>query len=652
MGESRFLFYTDAQYEEAKNNTYFAEDKVGNNDYFCLCDVQYNTRGITIAGQALVYKTILLAASMRMKNICEEVVSSGEMHEALLPYIEFFNTVGTKVDEVFNQYGSLISKFVNEIDEIDEVVYSKSKKENIIRDFSKEKEERLKRKLEDGNSKHAHTWGNFIDNVINRIKYKEVGWIERNLLGTKINSDGYMAKVLKYNDVTKRRLADIFKRAREADKQYALYFTDLYNDFHKVFMLVWKALRIFESKELSASGEEIQRLLTQCNEIQITDYMEVLRNYPTDEEVVAFAENNENREFFTDYEGPLYEEAYNGPGAGEIFDMVLYQGKAVAKSTIYKSLSVPPDVSIADTYQYLAIKKHLASLIQSIADQEKDPNSGYEKAKEVLEKYKWKDKAKDNPDFAVYTELYNAAFMALGKAKDKYKNLKGINELFTTVGKGYDFTTDGIEILLPIFAEYERNRKIIASLKNGDSTGSLTDIAIEQLEREYTDQFKEGMEQFFFSVFEELEKEEVGDLKKEFLKIAGKNAKGLYSAVDLSIKVVGELSGLSESSGKQLEFYSIFQVNDRLRSSYQKNFDIIASGNYSEDDMLNLRNSFTLLRDSYVKEYQLLAKSEGIHGNYDKMEYYDYLARTLKKKTMKDCKQGILSQNEYLHQLQ
>lgn len=647
----RFPVYSEKQYEEAKKNEYFADGKASSNDYFTLCDGQFSGRRLMTSLLGLKNSIALFSAATMLKTITEEVVSSGELHDSLLPYIDLFTEVRERMETLYDQYCSLLDKFVNEIDEIDEVVYSKSSKETVRRDFSKEKEERLRKKIDSGNSNQAYTVGNFVDNVWNTVNYKGVGWFERHLFDARRDSDSYMAKVLNYNDVTKRRLSDIFTRARAADKEYAVYFSDLYNDFHKVFMLVWHTLRTLEAKGIVESCSEIQQYLMQCKEILISDYGEILSNYPSDEEVVAYTNNLENREFFSPYEDPLFQEAMVGPTGGEIAEMIIFQGKAVTKSTLYKSMSVPPSVDVEDTFQYLAIKKHLASLIQSIADKGVASDSGYERSKEWLEKWKWRDKADTDPDFAVYSTLYDAAIRGLGKAKDKYPNLKGLNNLVKTVGKGYELTTEGIEILLPIFANFERNREIIAALKNGDSSDSLTDIAIAELEREYTDQYAKGMENFFSFILGELEESAVGDLKKEFLKAAGENAGGLYSAIDLSIKVTGELSGLTKASSKQLEFYSVLQVNNELRASYQKNFDIVASGSYSEQDMVNLRNSFSLLRDSCVKEYQMLSKAAGVHGDYDKMEYYDYLARTLKKKTMKDYRQGILSQDAYLSQL-
>lgn len=81
----------------------------------------------------------------------------------------------------------------------------------------------------------------------------------------------------------------------------------------------------------------------------------------------------------------------------------------------------------------------------------------------------------------------------------------------------------------------------------------------------------------------------------------------------------------------------------------QHNFDIIASGNYTEDDVTNLANSFQILKETYAREYTLLGKAAGVNGDYDKKDYYDYLASSVKGMTIGTTNTNqVLSFEEFL----
>ena len=516
-------------------------------------------------------------------------------------------------------------------------IYEKCSSKSLTRDFSTTKESALKRSIKDDWSGPFKDIYNCLDNAV----YGFAGKIQdicAKLDQSKRNSNSYLSILLNKNDASKKQVERIFKAARLLDEDYAKKYAVLYDDFKSVVDLIDAADGIVSSKE-TFTVSSIADLIAKCDLIAIPDYRKILKTTVTAEEAEAFARDIRNRTFHSPYMSEL-NYAVSDIGTLDTAAMVIFQGKAIVLSTVVDSYSVPDKIDRGNIFEYLVVKKQLASTIDKMAEKSKTKEEYYAQASMILDIIK--GKGKDHPEYDVFRRMYDDTVKAM-------KKCLGETVVTGTITSAMDISTKVSDILLPMFASYIENQEIITSLANGMDPNSFTGIAVAQLQEEYNNQFKASIDKFLAFIFSETAKESIKQGRKTLLALAGEGAGSLYSAIDLGVKTAGELSGLSTSSSSQLEFLCLFNSNADLEKAYQHNFDIIASGVYTDDDVTNFANSFQILKETYAREYTLLGKTAGVKGDYDKKDYYDYLASNIKELTIgTSSPKQVMSFEEFL----
>ena len=610
----------------------------GKNTEFRVNDWMIEDNSFAVANTSLWIAISLLKYVNKLKEINSSIIISGETHDALEQYICLFDNLAEKLGEIGNQYKTLCGNFLSDVDAADSYIYEKCSSKSLTRDFSTTKENDLKRSIKDDWSGPFKDIYNYLDNAV----YGFAGKIQdicAKLDQSKRNSNSYLSILLNKNDASKKQVERIFKAARLLDEDYAKKYAVLYDDFKSVVDLIDEADAIVSSKE-TFTVASIAGLIAKCDLIAIPDYREILKKKVTAEDAEEFTSDIRNRTFYSPYMSEL-NNAVNDIGALDTAAMIIYQGKAIALSTVVDSYNVPDKIGRGDIFEYLVVKKQLASTIDKMAEKSKTKEEYYAQAEMILGIIE--GKGKDHPEYDVFRRMYDDTV----KAMEKYL---GETEVTGTITSAMDISTKVADILLPMFASYIENQEIIKSLANGMDPNSLAGIAVAQLQDEYDNQFKASIDKFLAFIFSETAKEAIKQGRKTLLTLAGEGAGSLYSAIDLGIKTTGELSGLSTASSSQLEFLCLFNSNAELEKAYQHNFDIIASGTYTDDDVTNLANSFQILKETYAREYTLLGKAAGVNGDYDKKDYYDYLASNIKGMTIGTTNTNqVLSFEEFLN---
>lgn len=551
-----------------------------------------------------------------LKQISTNVIVSGDTHDALVQYIAFFDNLATKIGEVGTQYKTLATCFIDAIDDTDDIVYEKSSSKDLTRDFSVDKENDIRGLINDEYTGIFSGIYNYMDNAFFSLVNK-IGDFCMSLDESKRNSDAYLWAWTNHNNMSKKELSNIFEAARGIDTDYSLKFGQLFDEFASLVELIKEANGLL-SKKGSFISANISSLIQRASELSVTDFTpEKMSEHVTKEDAVAFASDYANRSAYLKYTSEL-SNAVSDIGALDAATMVIFQGKAITLSTLCDKMSVPDTISHEDVYAYLTVKKQISETITKLADNEIDVSqhtAAYDKAQEIIDAITGKKES--YPGYDIFKDMYDQAV-----------------ECAETISSGIDISTDVAEILIPMFASYVANQEVIASLAVGMDKNSLAGIAVQELQYEYTNQFAAGIEDFVAYIFSETSKEALKTGRKTLLTLAGEGAGGLYNAVDLGIKTVGDLSGLSSASSSQLEFMCLFNANIELEKAFQHNFDVVASGTYTDADILNLENSYKIMQDNYAKQYSLLATATGVNGEYDKKRYYNYMSDLISETNM------------------
>lgn len=568
-----------------------------------------------------------------LQFIADNTVKSGKTHDALLEYVSGFDKLIEMVKGIGEKYRFLCDSFVCDIDDWDQFVYQKGENARVVRDFSNKKLQSIINFL-------SETPPGGIDLATDAVYWvlstavRGAGEIGAFLDNSKRCYSLYISSLANLNKCNADELRGIFERVKTCDVRYSVKFGILYDELKSVYNILSFFNDIMERKilsdphsiasfknKLSVLSEEEKKINT---EIGMSENISL-----TADSVNGFVSDMSNEYVFINYSSDLNEFAYN-IGASDVFFMSMMQGDKIV-TTNYATLSIPSDVPESKRYEYVMIKKQLAEIIENMADSDIEVSAeSYETARKIFSGFgKTKNYVSD------YDEYKDVCDMLYDWASDTADSL--------------EIGVDVSEIIVSMFANYLENEKIIASLAVGHNSNSLFSIAVKQLQLEYKDAFIKGKNELFDYASIKIANEVIKEGSKNFLKFSGKSAGSLYSLTKFGIKVFGEISGVTDDVNSKLEFCTLFNSIGDIEQAYQKNFVNVARGNTESQDLLNLENSFEVLKRTYSKLYNLMGESFGAKGDINKQAYYQYVGREIDKSSISTGIRATVSYDDFLN---
>ncbi len=571
-----------------------------------------------------------------MQEIANDVVKSGSTHDALNEYIQIFEDFIEITKEVGEQYRSLCNLFVGEIDDWDQFVYQEGKTGKVIRDFSDYKFSLIASQLNTtppGGSKLMDTVFTWCVDGSSRLSSRLIKEIGILIDDSRRCHFSYIANLANWKKCNENELRDIFERVRACDNSYSKKFGLLYDKMKQAYDILKKTNAVMENKSAfdSSSITEIKGMLNTLKILKKTtdvDLEVVPTVDPSIEDIESFTSDYMNQQVFMYFSSELRDFVYDIT-AGDAFLMAILQGGKII-TTHYGTLTIPPEVPNEKHYEYVMLKKQLADIIADMADSEIETSTdSYELAKEIISKFK--DGKHFSNDYQKYKDIYDTLYDSAGALEDG-------------IGIGLDVS----EIIVSMFADYLENEKIIASLASSAEEDSLLYLAVQQLQLEYKDSYLKGTVAFFDFASTTMASEIMKEGTKKLLSLAGNSAGGLYSLVNFGIQCAGEISGMTEHVGSKLEFCTLFNSLSEIEDTYEKNFANIVAGNKTEQDILNLQNSYEVLKRTYSKLYTLMGNSVGATGDISKQAYYNYVAREINNSSISRGINEVVSYDDFL----
>lgn len=610
-----------------------------------VIDKVYSEEGEKIRKQCSAINDTIVGYKQCLVNIADNAIVSGSVNEALRVYISYVCSLIDVASDLGSKYESICRKFISDIDEADDYLYEG---ENQERYFTEEEQKAMFEMLDKPLCKVTDGVGDWIIQAITNIcdffNIKEIFGISTDLQKNK-------RLLLDLKDTTKETLNDIYTDVKNVDRKYGNsiggaggsgdYYTSKFDYVSITLALLRDTLTemkyIISPENGKFTAEEINtRLAPLVSELHsyLDETLLIDNEVLTEEIAEIFVSNPQNETWFYEFRGPINDEIAELSN-WDLANMVIFQGTTVSTSMLADRFSVPSSVATEDVYAYLQIKKQLSKTIGKMAENEdfSDYTENLDKAQKIIDaitKHK-----EDYPGYEKYKKMYDSV----------------VGNIMGTVGNSLDVGMDLIEIIMTrFFCSYLKNQEIIESLSNGVDENSLLGIAINDLRADYNNKFLATAKDFAGYISSELIEKGIKKGTKELLKIAGKGASSLYTILDTAKNVAGELSGLGGKATATLDFVSLSQSLNDYQGAYQYNFQKVASGDYTESDLTNLKNSFELLKNAYVKCYQLLAQRAEASGDGMKQSYYLYLSKLISKlKISKDAEAfNFVSYDDYV----
>lgn len=549
-----------------------------------------------------------------LSDVADNSVLSGEFHDSLIEYISIFDDLSDKLAQIGDSYKTLCSQFISAVDTADEHMYEVG---CDPRDYSNDRMEYYISLIEDAKG-HFGSW---LDNFINNIWEGLKGWYfsltQKNKYNLTIPDAKYTKEYrqalldeLNYDIKDIRIIQDAVKDIDK--KEFQVKFGELYDNLYQIKEIIDKANAIVQK---GMHRQDIGSLRNDAKTIAIKNYKELSEETVTVDEVSQYCSNEENADVFSAYSNEL-DNARGDLGVEEAIYAGISTGIDQVKLEVL-GFTYPEEIAPSDRYSYLLLKKELSETVSQMAGNPKDI-SEFEKEKI----YNWVYKALNGDESEIPEEYKDFFNEILNKIKGNSKASKHLLDIVE-------------EAILPALYDYTANLEIIKSLAKSSDPNSMLSIAVKDLMNEYTNSSFLGINNVVDTVVDKISSAAEGGIK-DIINDVAKTVVPKLNVYQWMAEKAYELSGINEIGNASMKLYSLYEANEELINAYKANFSIVASGNYTDADVENLKNSFNIVKSTYKEEFKLAAEIAAEEGNHDLKRHYKELYNKMDAMSMKD----------------
>lgn len=583
------------------------------------------------------YKTSLVLLS-------DNVIISGETHEALVTYISYVSQLEGKLNCFGEKYNKIAKQYVDKIDKADRYLYEKNG--SVVRNFTEEERKKLKNMLEDDNA-----WNRFWDGLGDFVRGKLISWFKADdVTSSKADIDACHKHLLDYNDATRKTIDDIFNAVYAIESKYGQSISggDGMNDYYTCYFAS-ACLFFYSVRDALNTMSEI--IDPNGKPFTVTNINDSLRNlfYDIDKYYsqvinVISSDIDITIEQIEDFASQIWASLYFSSCTNAI-TMYLSDigGKEAAMMTIFNMFDIAEGQLITrDEYEKSVIKEELMSILDEMAEsyvyedsEEQEVVSKFKKYIDFVKKYgeEWYN-AKDEKGHKLNIDCRTKE----GKAfKEFLDGLGGASEILK-------YGDDVIDVLAKYFTDYSKNLEILNSFLDNCSGNDNMSACAEEIKKLY----KKQLDGILNEAYEKIR--DVGiDAGLAYLGESLPPVK-VVQTIGKTIGTIGEVTGLGE---KYQSMYNALIYQDMYYSSlnsYDKALkevqEAIKNGTNTGEEyqkmVENLKNTFNLTKNVLAKMFTSMAKSsDGL-----KRSYYEHCAYVASEASMVDSDKLYLGSYE------
>lgn len=587
-----------------------------------------------------------------LTRIATDAIPSGDVHDALLLYIEYVKRLEGFSTGIGDKFSRLVEQFIREIRAAsgngDFYLYSKDSDDT--RDFTHEEYEALVACLDDPFCGVTDNIGDFfiglaegfcdlLDGLFNWSGPKEMLEANRRLW-------------LDYNDVTLQDLNAIFRRAWRLSGYYghsiggAEGSGDVYTSYFAFAVIALADIRDMMDEMADIIGlsngpftaERISERLGTLYSEMLDDYMNFIA---VPESVVDVT--IETISDFVSY--PWSDTYFSGFYVATGVFVADLGGLDAAKMVIFKMFDMGKDTAINGDYEAYIRKTKLMELIEEMAVE--GLYSGSE-AEEYVEDIKTILKYLKKGGQKAYDYLNSHRYGDENKLILDGRTIEArkFRELLDDLGdakKYLEYGEKGIDYLSRVLADCSKGLEVLESFEANCQNDPEMLKTVQEIKALYSKEtsalFKEGLKTI----------EEVGiDGAIELLKEVSPVVKVL-DAIDGTIDKIGDITGLGTEAKSTYNAITYFNMSTATEDAYASAVQSLraADPNSAEYEALaeNVRNCFEIHKKNEIAMFENMADAS--YGT--KKSYYRYCMGKAEQMSMGDTKKpSIMSYDEYL----
>ena len=608
------------------------------------------------------YETILT-------DSCKDAVLAGATHDAMIAYLEYVAKVKVIVEDLSGRYTTIVNDFIRELEQADDYLYDAGIS-NVSRDFSQERYQQLLSCLDDPWCSITDSFGDWIyGNILKIIDFFHMDGIKKYL-------QSCHRLLLDYNDEVAQGLRTLFDAAHTIDFNYGFSIPSVGADYRTCYFDAINLTLYCVRDMFDAMAELIQPNGTPLTESQIKSrlgesYADLLNYYnmtveiserysaPTIEDIENFAAPGKPWVFapfdtpLADYIGDISnfdellvslfnlfrvfkDKLVHGDDGEETLD------ELIARLTGNNAYCIVKNLVSDDEYKTYLIKEQMLSVLRDMSENydysgsvEEQVIDDCETLLKYIKKYgkEWYSK--------LNSMRKEDGSLVLDGRTIKAKNFKSFIDSLNNAGTILNWGDASAEYLAKLFANYSSSLEIIDSFERNYSGDETMQKAITQIRELYNKEFnawlKEGCEK-------------IAELGTDAAIEALSNSNPVMqviSAVEKTIDVTGEISGLGERAQRMYDSLTYYELYSSSKSAYNNALERFREQIPDTEEYIqaakDLENCFNLHKNNLIKLYESMADaSTGL-----KQAYYKYCTRQAALLSMKSEMPELMTFEEF-----
>lgn len=581
---------------------------------------------------------------LKIKDITNDGIISGSIHDELLIYIEHVQKVPDYIDDINGKLENLITKYLEDMNAaqcIDGEYILYPENYSKTRDYTDENFEKMKILCDSSDHdanvfQEINDWGedivaeaiNFVGNTFDWLSIRQT-----------------QKFVMETNDITRKRLKEIQRRLKEQEDIYSAKVSELHTCLENLSQYINILREAVSTGVVGFSMEGFTPKLntlygTMVTTLSVLDFDEVVVN----EDVEKFIAEEKVEGYFDDTSALIY--AYLAELStmewkdGDFWKIIITQQFDIASQRLRYLFS--------DDYEYsdFVLDKQTMELINEITEAQTFEEST---EKEILDTYKtymkYIDKFGDEWEEKLEGVRDENGKLILDKRTNKYKIFKETFDQFGRAEKILSYGTDLCEIVAKLCADYEKNLAILDSLEKNCNASDTMLASLQRIRNEY----EKSIGSIALNVYDKVSQYGVDFVMSNADKLLKVSVFMVVGVIEMGIDIGGNITGISSEAAAMSELFAVgYNQMNSAKSAYANAIAAVKAcspDNEEYDGLLeDMKNCFDYYKITQKRMFEKMATaSTGI-----KKDYYNYCAEELNNLSLNNYENfNLMSYEEY-----
>lgn len=611
--------------------------------YFILKDSEFEEAATEVSAYCKQLEQGLDQYKSAMTTVATDSIPSGEVHEALLLYIDYVEKLKIISTGIGEKFSRIVKNFIKDVEEADSYLYLAGV--SSTRDFSEEEYQHLKECLDD-------PWCSVTDSIGDWIYSKILKVVDFfHWDGVKQYLHECHRLLLDYNDETLSGLNTIFANVHSIDSKYGASIAGAgggdYYTAHFAYAIIALCDVRDMMNEMAAIIEPGKGAFTPTAISSRLNgkYSEMLDDF---ERFIGVPERGSQAtvEEISDFVSqPWATRYFSGFSTATLMFVASVGGLEAVSMILFQMFGITKDTVVQGDYKSYLTKKQLLSLLEDMTVDGLYSGSEQQELVDEMKTYLkyFKKYGKEGYDY-LNTHRYgedgklilDGRTVEARKYREFLDGLGNAKEILSYGDKGLDY-------LSRLLADYSKGLEVIESFEANCEGNPEMLKSVQEIKALYNKEFLAWGDEAYKRVKEvgyDLAIEELGNATPVM---------AVVNAIDKGIGVVGDVSGLGTDAKSTYSALSYFNMSTATNDAFISAVEKLQAADPASEEYsalaTDVNNCFALHKKNMVEMFNNMADA----SNGTEKSYYRYCASRASNLTLSEYREpAVLTYDEYL----